>query len=177
MECAAIDPAAKLQGSRIKDCLRASLRVLDDSSVWHSSLQHFSVNAKQLERSVFQAEPSRCESGDGGHCRRGTRNRETAICWCSAFPVPRSAFHLLSRCKRTARLPAKEKARGANPRESANLWWSWCNSSITPCDGVGDGANPFGHPNFNNCLQAGVSFAATTWRALRKVHPRLCIAL
>jgi hypothetical protein len=30
-------------------------------------LRFHSVNAKQLERSVFQAEPSRCESGDGDH--------------------------------------------------------------------------------------------------------------
>jgi hypothetical protein len=27
-------------------------------------------------------------------------------------------------------------------------WWSWCNSSTAPCDGVRIGANPFGHPNF-----------------------------
>lgn len=30
-------------------------------------LRFLSVNAKQLERSVFQAEPSRCKSGDGDH--------------------------------------------------------------------------------------------------------------
>ena len=77
----------------------------------------------------------------------------------------------------SARRFAKPEVRGANPRESTSFkapvpqqlqgefrklvfvgasptkgsisWWSWCNSSIVPCEGAGDGANPFGHPNFD----------------------------
>ncbi len=49
-----------------------------------------SVNAKQIEQPVFQAGPSRCESGHGCHCPQGVRER--------------------------ARLRAKQEARGASPR-------------------------------------------------------------
>src|SRR6266498_2549064 len=38
---------------------------------------------------------------------------------------------------------------GASPTRGSISWWSWCNSSIVPCEGAGDGANPFGHPNFD----------------------------
>src|SRR5437867_12903652 len=38
---------------------------------------------------------------------------------------------------------------GASPTRGSNSWWSWCNSSITPRDGVRAGANPVGHPNFD----------------------------
>src|SRR5439155_24654451 len=83
----------------------------------------------------------------------------------------------------SARRFAKPEIRGANPRESATFqapvpqqlqgefrklvfvgasptrgsisWWSWCNSSIVPCEGAGDGANPFGHPNFDGPKMIG----------------------
>ena len=92
----------------------------------------------------------------------------------------------------SARRFAKAEVRGASPRESTILplclssyrtsfvnlyssvrvrpeapfqWWSWCNSSITPRDGVGDGANPFGHPNFNLNLASSRSAVRGTGSA------------
>ena len=37
-------------------------------------------------------------------------------------------------------------------------WWSWCNSSTAPRDGVSIGANPFGHPNFDRRKLIGQEF-------------------
>src|SRR6266571_4094882 len=44
---------------------------------------------------------------------------------------------------------------GASPTRGSISWWSWCNSSIVPCEGARDGANPFGHPNFDGPLIVG----------------------
>ncbi len=46
-----------------------------------------------------------------------------------ASPATDANFILLSRCNRFAHLPAKERARGASPRESANLVEPLCLSS------------------------------------------------
>ena len=64
--------------------------------------QFTSVNAKQIERPVFQAGPSRCESGHGCHVRSSN---------CSQGVIS------------SARRSAKAEVRGANPRESAIYRW------------------------------------------------------
>lgn len=80
------------------------------------------MNAKQPERPALQAGPSRCESGHGRHALK-VQSDCTPVCEAGG-----------SWCKSTW--------------ERQFSWWPWCNSSIMPCDGIGAGANPVGHPIF-----------------------------
>lgn len=93
----------------------------DDRVVW--AVLFSSVNAKQPERPALQAGPSRCESDHGRQAPK-VQSDCTPVCETGG-----------SRCKSTW--------------ERQFSWWPWCNSSIMPCDGIGAGANPVGHPNFS----------------------------
>ena len=44
-------------------------------------------------------------------------------------------------------------------------WWSWCNSSTAPRDGVSIGANPFGHPNFDRRKLIGQEFPRSAFES------------
>ena len=57
---------------------------------------------------------------------------------------------------------------GASPTRGSIPWWSWCKSSIVPCEGAGDGANPFGHPNLDQAC--GRSGSSPDWYPAKAAH-------
>src|SRR5688572_21259621 len=133
--------------------LGARVKVREVPVRWDGSTRDYAVdvqrdrvNAKQLARSALQAEPRRCKSGHGCHfdlrfwiCDlRAIRQGKAA----ARIVVGKSCIQSRSQgviC--SARRSAKPEVRRANPRESASSGL-WCNSSISPCEGDGPGANP-----------------------------------
>ena len=111
----------------------------------------WSVNAKQLAQPVFQAGPNRCKSDHGCHGQRSSDRAEHRPAKAGAAGATPAADAILRPLclERQQGEFRKLVFVGASPTRGSISWWSWCNSSIVPCDGVGDGANPFGHPNFD----------------------------
>ena len=94
------------------------------------ALRKSSVNAKQLEQSALQAEPSRCESGHGRHFDLRFTIYEPLCIEEAARKSPIVNRKFLKRSQSvisSARRSAKAEVRGASPRESTISSGLWCN--------------------------------------------------
>jgi hypothetical protein len=79
-----------------------------------------SSSGLSFKQSLAGASPA-TETISNDECRIANDEPPGVAAFHSSFEIRRSTFATLSRCKRYARLPAKEKVRGANPRESTSF--------------------------------------------------------